>query len=52
MERFSCSLANNKNEINWEVGGVAFLKPSTYFHYLASCVITALELQHLEFLYY
>ena len=48
MRSFSCSLANNKNGINYEVGGMAFLKPSTYFHCLASCVITEIELQHLK----
>lgn len=51
MKRFSCRLAN-KNRINYEVGGMAFLKPSTYFHCLASCVVTELEPQQLKFLYY
>lgn len=37
MKRFSCSLANNKNRINYEVGGMAFLKPSTFLLFGLLC---------------
>lgn len=44
MNTFSWSLANSNSGINYDVGGMAFLKPSAYFHCLASYVITELEL--------
>lgn len=31
MKRFSCSLANNKNRINYEVGGMAFFEALNIF---------------------